>query len=206
MELLVAFLARHGLHAALNFALWANWKPISFPTIFMCLVMLLSIPLGDFATKRAVVLIRVCQNLRLLLFDLLFFLRFLCISAHLSHHHAIYTSLLETFLTLGVIITSPDDFINLSIASEALNPWLYRFEYVARLLCINFSPFIIDTFQSSNILFYDLVALDIFKIVLLFEDNLLRVNVNFHEFDKVRVQLWLLVGKKAVISFRLFLD
>ena len=83
--------------------------------------MLLPIPLGDLTTKRTVVLIRVSESLRLFFFHVLFFLRFFGVSAHLSHHHAIYTSLLETFLALGVIITSPNNFIDLRVASEALD-------------------------------------------------------------------------------------
>lgn len=143
---MITFFARHWLHAALNFALRADREPISFLSILMSLLVLLSIPLGYLAAKRAVIFVRVSQYFLFFLNLNFFFVSPLAVSTKLGHHHAINASLFKAFFALGVIITSDNDFVNLSIASKTLDSRLDSLENVARTLCVHLLPLIINLF------------------------------------------------------------
>lgn len=187
MELLFAFLAWHRFHTALDFALWAHREPISLPAIFVGLIMLLSIPLCYLAVERTVVFIWVSEYLLFFVLSHFFIVSFLVVSAELCHHHAVNTALIKAFLAFGVIVTPNNDFIDLTVASKTLDARLYGPKQVAWCVGVHLLPFVIDAFQRTLAFLNDLVALDIFKIVLLFKDYLLGVNINFYEFYQVAV-------------------
>ena len=205
MQFLMAFLARHGLHTSLNFAFWADREPISFPAILVCLLVLFSIPLSNLTTERAVIFVGVSKYLLLPFFPNLLFICSLVVSTQLSHHHAINALLFEAFLALGVIIAPDDNFIDLFIASKALNSGFDSFKYIARSIGINLFPFVVYAFQRPLAFLNDLIALNILKIILLLKHNLLRINIYPNKFDLVWLETGLLITKHAEVCFRVFL-
>ena len=147
------------------------------------MLVLFSIPLRNLTTERAVIFVGVCKDLLLLFFPDLLFVGPLIVSTQLSHHHAINALLFEAFLALGVIIAPDNNLIDLFIASKALDPSLDSFKDIARSIGVNLFPLVVDAFQRPQTFLDDLIALDIFKVILLFEHYLLRVYIYSDEFD-----------------------